>query len=202
MPDSWIEVGVIEEADASGEGVTVLFAPGLMGEDGEARAEVPASRLRLIPDEDDAGAYFVLFDSEGTPLQGELEDAEKDRLAAAASADDEIGEQSENMTDSPIAEGTDGVDDEGRPVDGGASVDELDEMRAVPVPGLVPEARASAARGHPLADVDPGRRGPGRPTSRCARWTSPTPTPRRSRTPPTWCRPAMGRCPGSAPRLS
>ena len=140
VPGSWIEVGVIEGPGASEGTIAVAFAPGMMGPDEASRAEVGTARLRLVPDEDDPGAFFVLFDAEDTPLQDELEDLERDRLARIAAAEGDTAEQSEDMTDAPIAEGTDGLDDEGRPIDGGASVEEPEEMRAVPVgPGLVPE---------------------------------------------------------------
>ncbi len=84
VPPGWIEVGVIEELAAAGGGVEVAFAPGLMAEDEATSAEVPAERLRLIPDRDDPGNYFVLLDVAGTPLASVIEGAGRDRPAVAA----------------------------------------------------------------------------------------------------------------------
>ena len=59
------------------------FAPGLMEDQDATSAQVSAERLRLVPDRDEPGNYFVLFDPTGTPLASMIGEAEHGGLRVA-----------------------------------------------------------------------------------------------------------------------
>lgn len=135
-------IGVIEGMSETGEAVRIALAEGLTRE-GEAAAEVSPELLRLVPVED--GRYAVLLDVQDTALGDRLLEVEQERLAQLSMAEGGLFEQADEMSGTPVAEGTDGLTDEGRPVDAGAAVDDEVEMaEAEPEVIVVEEEPADA----------------------------------------------------------
>ena len=107
-------IGVVEGL-TDGGGVRIALVEGLAGEE-VAALDASVERLRLVAVE--PGRYAVVLDTEGTGIENRLIEVEKERLARLSMAEDDLFEQADEMSGTPVAEGTDGVDDAGRPVDG------------------------------------------------------------------------------------
>ena len=127
-------IGVLEGMAADGGTVRIAMAEGLAPE-GAAVAEVPAEHLGLVPVE--PGRYAVVLRLDGSGIENRLIEAEQERLAEMSMAEGDLFEQGDAMSGTPIAEGTDGLDEEGRPIDPGVA--EADDGADVVVVEAEPE---------------------------------------------------------------
>lgn len=156
MHESATVVGVVEGRSPGGSAVRLALSEVLAADFG-AMADIPAGELRLIPDADDDGDLFLVLASEDAALRDMLTDAREAELLQDSLAEEDVAEQSAEMTTSPVAEGTDGLDEEGRPIDA-AEAEPADAEVIVVEPQVVevePETTDVMPAEEEVVDVEP-----------------------------------------------
>lgn len=145
VPADWVALGVVAGLSKEGGALVVEMADGVgFGAEG---VPVRVEEITLVPDADDAGVYFVVFDGDLRTLRDAAEDLAQDRAAAAAAADGELFSQDEEMAEIEGAEGADGMTEEGEPLP-------LEEDAAEPSPSEAEAPDVVVVDPEPTAPVE------------------------------------------------